>query len=222
MSYYHSSSYYRSNGDIHSTQAQTNSELAAHPQSGPNGHLKRKRSSPDAGSSRGDSPSHGADRRFGNMHSHSRSPEASAPPGPVIDPSLEGSPASSQQKSAVSLEVTQAAMRALLESAQRDSSVSSGRASRSPDGANGAAHPLNPNNRSGEVDMQGEDVEAEHVALGMVEGKHGHHHGLLERPPSMEHMLTEDGEPMLNPGRSSFDLNDAMQRVYSLSAQPNC
>lgn len=84
------------------------------------------------------------------------------------------------------MESTRAAMEAVLKSASVDNDS---RWSGSPMGGDG------------------EDPEEDNIEMHLLNGGHSpiehsiHGYGRqLERPEPMEHMLTEDGEPMLNPG----------------------
>ncbi|KAH7920935.1 hypothetical protein BV22DRAFT_765606 [Leucogyrophana mollusca] len=150
---------------------------------------------------------------------------------PVIDPSLDMSPATSNTNAdakSVSFEITQAAMEAVLKSAERESSLAeaSSRASAAPDTGGsppmpgdhppqperGSSHGSNhaPNSGMGDADGEGEgasvarelgspvDTKPQMTHMVSYDGSPPHSHP-LERPAEMEHMLTEDGEPMLNP-----------------------
>lgn len=176
--------------------------------------------------------------------STSHTPDAqksSFPSAPVIDPALDVSSnvsgsASGQQGNhgpnsglatlneeemkAISLQITQAAMEAVLESAKRESNLAdvTSKASGTPnsdepemqDTINGI-YPDGSGSREsddGDADADGEadaDEEDERLIAGelssndKIDGSHGYG-ASLGRPEPMEHMLTEDGEPMLNPG----------------------
>ncbi|KAJ8594573.1 hypothetical protein M405DRAFT_475412 [Rhizopogon salebrosus TDB-379] len=96
---------------------------------------------------------------------------------PVIDPSLDLSPTSAstrQDEETLSLEATQAVVGVAFNSAERESS------SAVPD----SDSPTHMDPRPG------------HDFFPSRSPPHTHSY---ERPPEMEHMLTEDGEPMLNP-----------------------
>ena len=165
------------------------------------------------------------------------------PAAPVIDPSLDmtstsqtgdgrvghaGGNAQVGQGSSskpVSLEITQAAMEAVLQSAQRESS----RASGTPD----RGRPANDSPVNGHVSITGDCQQqvgmqggtgsvtkpnsgggAEHLSIPTTitttaKSPFAHQSPVQQpqllpqsksRPEPMEHMLTEDGEPMLNPG----------------------
>jgi hypothetical protein len=127
---------------------------------------------------------------------NSHSPSPSVPAAPVIDPSLESNSTNGQNSIdiGVSLEVARAAMQAVIDSAtsaNREASLASAsQASRSP--LPGTAEDID-----GEADADSEDG----VAGELTTRDHSHarqiHRG---RPAPMDHMLTEDGLPMLNPG----------------------
>jgi len=161
------------------------------------------------------------------------------PAAPVIDPSLDMSAPTSQAGKAqggnvegslqsgqgptakpVSLEITQAAMEAVLQSAQRESNRTSG----TPDAGINSASPANghaivqPSNAGGNQ-QRGNGMLQGGGGAGVVSNSSGggdtagpsppHKTGKspfappssepVTRPEPMEPMLTEDGEPMLNP-----------------------
>jgi hypothetical protein len=183
-----------------------------------------------------------------NSTSHGIAEGQSIPAAPVIDPSLDmsstviasqtgnmqgvnaGANTQAGSSKPVSLEITQAAMEAVLQSAQRESS----RAPGTPD----LGMPSNPSPPNGHVNSIG-GANQQQVGGGLQGGT-----GILSkpniggdlaqlpipttttakspfahqspipqpqplprpgaRPEPMEHMLTEDGEPMLNPGSSAI------------------
>ncbi|KAF8899317.1 hypothetical protein BD779DRAFT_1488178, partial [Infundibulicybe gibba] len=124
---------------------------------------------------------------------------------PFIDPSLSTTPAPSnqltdEQVKAISLEITQAAMKAVLESARLESESGG---SHTPDGV---ASEGRTSQQPSEADANagGEEADEEQVVaeLQPVKDQISNLRGYstpLQRPEPMEHMLTEDGEPMLNP-----------------------
>ncbi|KAH7911587.1 hypothetical protein BJ138DRAFT_1125911 [Hygrophoropsis aurantiaca] len=141
---------------------------------------------------------------------------------PVIDPSLDVPPSNPEGES-VSLEMTKAAVEAVLKSAERESSLAEAgnRTSAAPDpkgspplsdhspqpgrgsshGSNQAAHSGPGEGESYSVARElaaSADAEEQIAQMVSYDGSppHSHH---LDRPAEMEHMLTEDGEPMLNP-----------------------
>jgi len=124
-------------------------------------------------------------------------------------------------EAAMSLKITQAAMEAVLNSVIHESKFSD-EPSRESDAVNGQAgkhskstgfYLCNPDGRhrssfpEGDVDIDAEgdaDVEVRDELLIASELSPGQYHTPLhlDRPEPMEHILTEDGEPMLNPGSS--------------------
>ena len=149
--------------------------------------------------------------------------DANDTPVPVIDPSLDasseaddgGAPsddegldmdmdmdaaAAPDHISALSLKITQAAMEAVLESArQGEGSLveAAARHSGSP------PHPLNVDDGLSAKDADGYcdgqvEGDADLIATGLIADEDFH------RSEPLDHMLTEDGEPMLHPGQSSF------------------
>ncbi|KDQ62878.1 hypothetical protein JAAARDRAFT_358376 [Jaapia argillacea MUCL 33604] len=148
-----------------------------------------------------------------------QAPPPSLSTAPVIDPSLEAqqnTPPNSEDKSnLLSLEMTQAAVQAVLESVRRESASPSakvedpgpaatqanerGASAQSADsGALVASQ--GPGEPDGDADADAEGDEEE--ASAPTQGTPSTSHPLPSRPAPMEHMLTEDGEPMLNPGSS--------------------
>jgi hypothetical protein len=121
------------------------------------------------------------------------------PVAPVIDPSLDASTDSSPKKPGVSIEVTQAAMQALLKSVTNTANVSTSRRSGSPVAAETIGNFKYPgssdNDEVANADFDTEGDRDVRKADNVVE---------IDRNTSMEHVLTEDGEPMLNPG--TFEL----------------
>ncbi|KII94227.1 hypothetical protein PLICRDRAFT_36475 [Plicaturopsis crispa FD-325 SS-3] len=137
---------------------------------------------------------------------------------PVIDPSLDASPPTPAKGAddSVSLEMTKAAMEAVLKSAERETSqaqasASSGGTNHSPSAAapNGQISPSAGSHGSEEMEVDnlvdgggqdgagaGDDQRGEGRSASDLETAHVYDGN---RPPPMEHMLTEDGEPMLNP-----------------------
>jgi hypothetical protein len=134
-----------------------------------------------------------------NLQMHS--PLEKVPVAPVIDPLLDHSTDSSPKRPGVSIEVTQAAMQALLKSVADTSSVSPSRGSGSPVAAETIGNLNYSGSRRGNVEVvnAGFDVEQNRDTRKVDNGE-------VEQNTSMEHVLTEDGEPMLNPGM--FELND--------------
>jgi hypothetical protein len=124
---------------------------------------------------------------------------------------------------ALSLKITQAAVEAVLESVRRESVEAAARVSPAPNGLN-VQHPNgmhgngsqsnNPDVRreplvvepGGGVDIEADgdgELEDERNIINELTISQGFHRPLdLSRPEPMEHILTEDGEPMLNPGLS--------------------
>jgi len=121
---------------------------------------------------------------------------------PVIDPSLDLSPTSAtstnQDEETASLDVTQAAVEVALKSAEKESSSAADSPSlmytRSTSHSPSAGGSIDERN---DVSATGHDMEpSDSVFYPSRSPPHTHS---FERPPEMEHMLTEDGEPMLNP-----------------------
>jgi len=116
----------------------------------------------------------------------------------VIDPSLVSPSSSSADGKSVSMEITQ------LNAAERESSVSSRASGMSdaPGSSPGHGHQIL-SHTSGEASREGEgDVDNEETVVQDLPSSHAMSNPNLtplERPPEMEQMLTEDGEPMLNP-----------------------
>ncbi|KIJ66537.1 hypothetical protein HYDPIDRAFT_109588, partial [Hydnomerulius pinastri MD-312] len=150
----------------------------------------------------------------------------------VIDPSLV-SPASSADGNSVSMEITQAAVEAAFKSAERDSSSShapavSDTALSSPGhGQLVSSHSSSEISREGEgnVDDDATGVQ-EHPSSGHpIPNTHLSYSSPnptpLERPPEMEQMLTEDGEPMLNPAEllTQVSPSNAIPTVLELMLQ---
>jgi hypothetical protein len=254
--FYQPSPYYRQNGPMNGTPVMQQ-QFVSQPQDIQNGMSPSQNatSSQDNQVSRTDTPS-----MQNNPNSNQQSVDVdmqdnsspqgtverqSLPAAPVIDPSLDmssttahaGNASSANAHAAqgspskpVSLEITQAAMEAVLQSAQRESS----RASGTPDQGAGNSSPAD-----GHVNAQvASAVGSQHVGGGVQMGKisvaklnSGGDTGQLSipvtttakspfahqspvqqpqplplpgaRPEPMEPMLTEDGEPMLNPGMST-------------------
>ncbi|OJA16887.1 hypothetical protein AZE42_08506 [Rhizopogon vesiculosus] len=123
---------------------------------------------------------------------------------PVIDPSLDLSPTSAtstnQDEETASLDVTQAAVEVALKSAEKESSSAAPDSpglmyARSTSHSPSAGGSIDERN---DVSAAGHDMEpSDSVFFPSRSPPHTHS---FERPPEMEHMLTEDGEPMLNPG----------------------
>lgn len=140
-----------------------------------------------------------------------------------IDPSLQSDsdtnrPLSHEEIKAISLEITQAAMEAVLESAKLETirAAAEAEANGIKNGGDdfrtesGSSREL-----SGDADEIGEESISQqlvnsnsHPSGHMISDSDNpdiHSYGRpLERPEPMEHMLTEDGEPMLNPGMISI------------------
>lgn len=135
---------------------------------------------------------------------------------PVIDPSLDADSNSTQQLTEEQVTaITQAAVQAVLRSAAK-SEAESRASSTSVKNEEGSSSKVS-RQGTAEVDEENANREERHVASRLVEeGQSNGLHGYgptLERPEPMEHMLTEDGEPMLNPG-SSF-LSCLVRQVLS-------
>ncbi|KAH7886337.1 hypothetical protein F5I97DRAFT_1255370 [Phlebopus sp. FC_14] len=118
----------------------------------------------------------------------------------VIDPSLVSPPSSSVDGRSVSMRVTQAAVEGVFESADRESSAAeasvhtsaaSDTARSSPGRGQGSSYSSSEQSREGE---EGDETTGQNPQT-----YSSPHSNSLERPPEMEQMLTEDGEPMLNP-----------------------
>ncbi|GLB43539.1 putative zinc finger [Lyophyllum shimeji] len=109
---------------------------------------------------------------------------------PVIDPSLNASDSTTLTEEQV-LELTQAAMKAVLE-AEAERANSRETSASTPTVSEGDKH--------GCADAPDEDKSTLQSPPSRDESHPVHGYGLrLGRPEPMEHMLTEDGEPMLNP-----------------------
>lgn len=125
---------------------------------------------------------------------------------PVIDPSLDISPASPTTNHKVSFKVNQTAVEVALSTTERESS-------HAPDSIHSpshvdprsVSHPSSSASTGGSIDERNElsteltsshDIESPELFYATQSPPHSH---TFERPPEMEHMLTEDGEPMLNP-----------------------
>lgn len=194
-------SYYR--GMPHPPPGPPPSELMTHLQNGVQPHSpspcddSSSTSSPTRTSmhSGGDPSASGA----GNFHGN----EARSP---VIDPSLDISPVSPTANHKVSFKVNQTAVEVALSSTERESS-------HAPDSIHSPSHvdPRSVSHHSsssstgGSIDERnelsteltsGHDIESPELFYPTQSPPHTH---TFERPPEMEHMLTEDGEPMLNP-----------------------
>jgi hypothetical protein len=118
---------------------------------------------------------------------------------PVIDPSLDLSPTSAstrQDEETVSLEATQAAVGVAFKSAERESS------SAVPDSDSPTHMDPRPGSHHSSSDSAGGSTDERNDVSGhdFFPSRSPPHTHSYERPPEMEHMLTEDGEPMLNPG----------------------
>jgi hypothetical protein len=194
-------SYYR--GIPHPPPGPPPSELMTHLQNGVQPHSpspcddSSSTSSPTRTSmhSGGDPSASGA----GNFHGN----EARSP---VIDPSLDISPVSPTANHKVSFKVNQTAVEVALSSTERESS-------HAPDSIHSpshvdprsVSHPSSSSSTGGSIDERnelsteltsGHDIESPELFYPTQSPPHTH---TFERPPEMEHMLTEDGEPMLNP-----------------------
>ncbi|KAG1730705.1 uncharacterized protein EDB91DRAFT_750378 [Suillus paluster] len=125
---------------------------------------------------------HSASGRTGNFQGNeSRSP--------VIDPSLDISPVSpNTNRKTVSLKVTHAAVDVALKSSERESPCA-------PDSIHSPLSHVDPRSVSHHSSSAS---NGEPSGLFYPSRSPPHTHS-FERPPEMEHMLTEDGEPMLNP-----------------------
>ncbi|KIK38037.1 hypothetical protein CY34DRAFT_809750 [Suillus luteus UH-Slu-Lm8-n1] len=179
------------------------SELMAHLQNGVQPHSpspcddSSSTSSPTRTSmhSGGDHPASGARNFQGN--------EARSP---VIDPSLDTSPVSPTASHKVSFKVNQTTVEVALSSTESEPS-------HAPDSIQSPSHvdprsvPHHSSSAStgGSIDERNElsreltsshDIESPELFYATQSPPHTH---TFERPPEMEHMLTEDGEPMLNP-----------------------
>lgn len=125
---------------------------------------------------------------------------------PVIDPSLDISPVSPAANHKASFKVNQPAVEIVLSSTEREPS-------RAPDIIHSPSHvdPRSVSHHSSSASTGGSiernetsreltsshDIEPPELFYATQSPPHTH---TFERPPEMEHMLTEDGEPMLNPG----------------------
>ncbi|KAG1840292.1 hypothetical protein DFJ58DRAFT_810858 [Suillus subalutaceus] len=175
-------SYYR--GMPHPSPGPPPSELMSHLQNGVQPHSpsscddSSSTSSPTRTSMHngGDPSASGA----GNFHEN----EARSP---VIDPSLDISPVSPTTNHKVSFKVNQTAVEVALSSTEREPS-------HAPDNIHSPSHvdPRSVSHPSSSAST-GESPELFYAAQSPP------HTHTFERPPEMEHMLTEDGEPMLNP-----------------------
>ncbi|KAG2037600.1 hypothetical protein BDR03DRAFT_919873 [Suillus americanus] len=126
---------------------------------------------------------------------------------PVIDPSLDISPVSPTTNHKVSFKVNQIAVDVALSSTERESSHAPDSSIHSPSHMDprSVSHPSSSASTRGSIDEQNElsteltsshDIESPELFYATQSPPHTH---TFERPPEMEHMLTEDGEPMLNP-----------------------
>ncbi|KAG2141021.1 hypothetical protein DEU56DRAFT_796702 [Suillus clintonianus] len=106
---------------------------------------------------------------------------------PVIDPSLDISPVSPTSNHKVSFKVAQSPVEVALKSTEREPS-------RAPDSIHSPSH-LDPRSVSHQS-SSASTGESPELFYPTHSPPHTH---TFERPPEMEHMLTEDGEPMLNP-----------------------
>jgi hypothetical protein len=189
--FFQPSPYYRANGVGH---PHVNPEIAAHSHAIANGSSSDQRETPHGN----DRSNQASDHPIGQNNSKAHSPVDLGSSAPVIDPSLDSAD-SSHKVSAVSLAVTQAAMQALLQSAERAASVASSGTSDSPDCRDTsqiAAQLMHVDGEEADGNTNMNIENQEHVYSRLDDGLQSH----SERPPSMEHVLTEDGEPMLNPG----------------------
>lgn len=107
---------------------------------------------------------------------------------PTVDPSLSSSDSTELTNEQV-LEITQAAMKAVLEAeAERSNAESRAGSTSTPSFS-----------ERGDREETGKENGLHHK---ITEDSNMHGYGPpLDRPEPMEHMLTEDGEPMLNPGQ---------------------
>lgn len=194
-------SYYR--GMPHPPPGPPPSELMSHLQNGAQPHSP----SPCDDSSSTSSPTrtsmHSGDPSAsgtGNFHGN----EARSP---VIDPSLDISPVSPTTNHKVSFKVNQIAVDVALSSTERESSHAPDSSIHSPSHMDprSVSHPSSSASTRGSIDEQNElsteltsshDIESPELFYATQSPPHTH---TFERPPEMEHMLTEDGEPMLNP-----------------------
>jgi hypothetical protein len=228
--YYHSSPYYRNGSMLHPSHQQVHSGIQH--QAIQNGNTNENSSQQGPNSSRNGTPLHNGvgpqrDRNSNNQSTnvdtpHSLSSNPDVPVAPVIDPSLDAvqqvntpetagqhrnihSPSSGDLDD-VSLEITQAAMEALIKSATQSGAVVN-RTSGSPEGpavegrgqANGRSPTRSQSNaEADEADADGDaDGGDDELMYPDCSKRAQQTHG---RPEPMDHMLTEDGEPMLNPG----------------------
>lgn len=137
--------------------------------------------------------------RAGNFHGK----EARSP---VIDPSLDISPVSPTANHKVSFKVNQTAVEAALASTEKEPS-------HTPDSIHSPTHvdprsvshhsssastggSINERNELSRELTSSHDIESPELFYATQSPPRTH---TFERPPEMEHMLTEDGEPMLNP-----------------------
>jgi len=191
-------------------------EVLAHMQNGVQPHSP----SPCDDSSRTSSPT------MASMHSAGNPPmshpsSASGAPGnlhgneaqsPVIDPSLDLSPTSTSTKR----DEETASFEVVLKSAERESSTTA------PDPPShmdprSTSHHSSPASVGGSIDERN-DVSVHNLDLYPPHSPP--HTRSFERPPEMEHMLTEDGEPMLNPGSLSL-FRSNVDAYMCLSAKRN-
>jgi hypothetical protein len=160
----------------------------------------------------GDHPASGAGNFQGN--------EAKSP---VIDPSLDISPVSPTANHKVPFKGNQTTVEVALSSTEREPS-------HAPDNIQSPCHvvprsvPHHSSSASagGSIDERNElsreltsshDIESPELFYATQSPPHTH---TFDRPPEMEHMLTEDGEPMLNPAELLTQVGNAMT-----AAEPN-
>lgn len=179
-------------------------EVMAHMQNG----VQPRSPSPCDDSSRTSSPTMASMHSGGNQRIHpSRAAtgnfQGNEARSPVIDPSLDLSPTSAstkQDEETVSIEVTQAAVKVALKSAEIEP-LTTAPDSPSHMDPRSASHHSSSASAGGSIDEQN-DILVDDLDLRYLSRSPPHTHS-FERPPEMEHMLTEDGEPMLNPGSFS-------------------
>jgi hypothetical protein len=160
-------------------------EVLAHMQNGVQPHSP----SPCDDSSRNSSPTMASMHSGGNPRvSHPSSASGFEARSPVIDPSLDLSPTSA---ASTNRDVETAVA---LKSAERESSTTA------PDPP-GHLYPRSASHHSRSPSNGGSTDERNDIDSAVFyPSRSPPHTHIFERPPEMEHMLTEDGEPMLNPG----------------------
>ncbi|KIK98949.1 hypothetical protein PAXRUDRAFT_823292 [Paxillus rubicundulus Ve08.2h10] len=102
------------------------------------------------------------------------------------------------------MEITQADVEGVLDVAERESSASSRASGMSDAPGSSPGHGQQViSHTSGEVSKEGEgNINDDEIVVQDLSSSHAMSNPNLtplERPPEMEQMLTEDGEPMLNP-----------------------